>query len=73
MILGGGHPAITGASGPLRFAEEPSSGPLAGYYTHWTVEGGEFCEGEPVASSDLSCACPPSPMIRSPAPPERGR
>jgi len=58
MILAGGHPAITGASGPLRFAEDPSSGPLAGHYTHWRVEGGEFCEGEPVASPDLSVRLP---------------
>lgn len=66
MIRAGGHPAITGASGPLRFAEDPSSGPLAGYYTHWTVEGGEFCEGTPVASPDLSVRLPGLPYDPSP-------
>jgi len=58
MILAGEHPRISGASGPLRFAEDSSAGPLAGYYTSWTVEGGEFCEGSPVPSSNISARLP---------------
>ncbi|HOF97397.1 MAG TPA: BMP family ABC transporter substrate-binding protein [Methanoculleus sp.] len=51
MIRAGAHPAVTGASGPLRFGEHSSQGPLAGYYTRWTVEGGAFCESTPVSSA----------------------
>ncbi len=58
MIRAGEHPAVTGASGPLRFGELSSAGPLVGYYTRWTVEGGAFCEGTPVPSADVSPALP---------------
>ncbi|WP_214084247.1 BMP family ABC transporter substrate-binding protein [Methanoculleus sp.] len=58
MIRAGKHPAVTGASGPLRFGEPSSAGPLAGYYTRWTVEGGAFSEGTPVPSADVSVGLP---------------
>ncbi|WP_052959100.1 BMP family ABC transporter substrate-binding protein [Methanoculleus sediminis] len=58
MIRAGKHPAITGASGPLRFSETPSAGPIVGYYARWTVEGGAFSEGTPVPSADVSAALP---------------
>lgn len=54
----GGHPAVTGASGPLRFGARSSAGPLVGYYTCWAVEGGAFCESTPVPSADVSPALP---------------
>jgi basic membrane protein A len=63
MIRAGGHPAVTGASGPLRFGDVPSAGPLAGYYTRWTVEGGAFCESSPVASAEVP---PRRPVLSSP-------
>ncbi|MCT8336632.1 BMP family ABC transporter substrate-binding protein [Methanoculleus sp. Afa-1] len=53
MIRAGAHPAVTGASGPLRFGENSAAGPLAGYYTRWTVEGGAFSESTPVASAEV--------------------
>jgi basic membrane lipoprotein Med (substrate-binding protein (PBP1-ABC) superfamily)/ABC-type branched-subunit amino acid transport system substrate-binding protein len=58
MIRAGAHPSVTGASGPLRFSETPSAGPLVGYYAHWTVEGGIFCESTPVPSADVTAALP---------------
>jgi basic membrane lipoprotein Med (substrate-binding protein (PBP1-ABC) superfamily)/ABC-type branched-subunit amino acid transport system substrate-binding protein len=58
MILAGGHPTVTGASGPLQFGEKPSAGPLAAYYTCWVVEDGEFCENTPVSSADISTGLP---------------
>ncbi len=58
MIRAGEHPAITGASGPLRFSEYSSAGPQVGYYARWAVEGGEFCESTPLASADVSPALP---------------
>lgn len=63
MIRAGGHPAITGASGPLRFGDASSAGPLAGYYARWTVEGGAFSESTPVASAEVS---PRRPALSSP-------
>ncbi|MDV2481919.1 BMP family ABC transporter substrate-binding protein [Methanoculleus sp. Wushi-C6] len=63
MIRAGARPSVTGASGPLRFGEHSSAGPLAGYYTRWTVEGGEFCENTPVASADVT---PRLPGLSSP-------
>lgn len=53
MIRAGAHPAVTGASGPLRFGENSAAGPLAGYYTRWTVEGGAFSESTPIASAEV--------------------
>ncbi len=53
LFRAGAHPAITGASGPLRFSAEPSEGPLAGYYAVWAVEGGAFLEGSPVPSAEI--------------------
>ncbi|MCM2466650.1 BMP family ABC transporter substrate-binding protein [Methanoculleus oceani] len=58
MIRTGAHPAVTGASGPLRFSETPSAGPIVGYYTRWGVEGGAFSEGTPIPSADVSVALP---------------
>lgn len=58
MIRAGAHPAISGASGPLRFGESPSAGPLVGYYVRWAVEGGAFCESTPVPSADVSPGLP---------------
>jgi len=58
MIRAGEHPAVTGASGPLRFTKQPSAGPLVGYYTSWAVEGGAFCESTPVTSADVNPALP---------------
>lgn len=58
MIRAGEHPAVTGASGPLRFSGQSSAGPLAGYYTCWAVEGGTFCESTPVPSADVTPALP---------------
>jgi basic membrane lipoprotein Med (substrate-binding protein (PBP1-ABC) superfamily) len=58
MIRAGAHPAISGASGPLRFGESPAAGPLVGYYVRWAVEGGAFCEGSPVPSADVSPGLP---------------
>ena len=58
MIRAGAHPAVTGASGPLRFPAEPSAGPLVGYYTVWAVEGGTFSEGTPTPSADVTATLP---------------
>ncbi len=58
MIRAGEHPAVTGASGPLRFGEKSSAGPLVGYYTCWAVEGGTFCESTPVPSADVTPTLP---------------
>lgn len=58
MIRAGARPLVTGASGPLRFAEKPSAGPLVGYYTCWAIEGGVFCESTPVPSADVDPALP---------------
>ncbi len=58
MIRAGAHPAVTGASGPLRFGENSAAGPLAGYYTRWTVEGGAFSESTPVASAEVPVRLP---------------
>lgn len=58
MIRAGKHPAVTGASGPLRFSETPSAGPIVGYYARWTIEGGAFSEGAPIPSTDVSVALP---------------
>ncbi len=58
MIRAGAHPAVTGASGPLRFGENSAAGPLAGYYTRWTVEGGAFSESTPVASAEVPARLP---------------
>ncbi|HOI14278.1 MAG TPA: BMP family ABC transporter substrate-binding protein [Methanoculleus sp.] len=58
MIRAGKHPAVTGASGPLRFGENPAAGPIVGYYARWTVEGGRFSEGTPVPSADIAAALP---------------
>jgi len=58
MIRAGKHPAVTGASGPLRFDETPSAGPLVGYYTRWAIEGGAFSEGTPVPSADVPPVLP---------------
>ncbi len=58
MIRAGAHPAVTGASGPLRFGETPAAGPIVGYYTRWTVEGGAFCESSPVPSTDVDPGLP---------------
>ncbi|HOI58603.1 MAG TPA: BMP family ABC transporter substrate-binding protein [Methanoculleus sp.] len=69
MIRAGGHPAVTGASGPLRFGEHSASGPLAGYYTRWTIEGGAFSESTPVASAEVS---PRRPTLSSPGPAGEG-
>ena len=58
MIRAGAHPAVTGASGPLRFSAESSAGPLVGYYTCWSVEGGTFCESTPVPPAGVTPALP---------------
>ncbi len=58
MIRAGEHPAVTGASGPPRFGEKSSAGPLVGYYTCWAVEGVVFCESTPVPSADVNPALP---------------
>lgn len=58
MIRAGARPSVTGTSGPLRFSETPSAGPLVGYYALWTVEGGIFCENTPVPSADVTAALP---------------
>ena len=58
MIRAGGHPSVTGASGPLRFSGTPSAGPIVGYYTLWSVEGGIFCESTPVPSGNVTAAFP---------------
>jgi basic membrane protein A len=53
LLRAGAHPAVTGASGPLRFGEHSSRGPLAGYYSIWAIEGGAFSEGSPVPSAAI--------------------
>lgn len=58
MIRAGGHPTVTGASGPLQFGDRPSAGPLVGYYTRWTIEGGAFSESTPVPSAEITPRLP---------------
>jgi ABC-type branched-subunit amino acid transport system substrate-binding protein len=55
-LRSGKTPAISGASGPLDYDREFGVDPLVTYYSHWTIEDGDFRTVESLGLSKIETA-----------------